>query len=96
MAAAEAEADRVDTRQSVAKRVRRSARPRVSTTLEELRVSLSRQAGIGLGAAQDARRMTPEERKEQGPKIQALREEVAGALAARKQTLENAALEAAA
>ena len=54
----------------------------------------ARQERLGLGAAEDARRMTPDERKAQGPLINGLKDRVTAALAARRDALKDAALDA--
>ena len=54
---------------------------------------LGKQGSIS-GLLKTLGKMSPDERKREGPKIHALREAVTNGLAARKQALENAALEA--
>ncbi len=63
-------------------------------TLEALRVEFLGKQGSISGLLKTLGKMTPDERKEEGPKIHALRESVTGAIAARKDALESAALEA--
>ncbi len=61
--------------------------------LEALRVEFLGKQGSVSALLKTLGKMTPEERQEQGPKIHALREGVQAALTARKEALENAALE---
>lgn len=63
-------------------------------SLENLRVEFLGKQGSVSALLKTLGGMSPEDRQSEGPKIHALREAVAGALAARKQTLESAALEA--
>ncbi|MCJ2181470.1 phenylalanine--tRNA ligase subunit alpha [Novosphingobium sp. 1949] len=62
--------------------------------LEALRVAFLGKQGSISGLLKTLGKMTPDERKEEGPKIHALRESVTAALADRKAALEGAALEA--
>ena len=62
--------------------------------LEGLRVEFLGKQGSISGLLKTLGKMTPEERKEEGPKIHGLRESVTQALTARKDALEGAALEA--
>jgi phenylalanyl-tRNA synthetase alpha chain len=62
--------------------------------LESLRVEFLGKQGSISGLLKTLGAMSPEERKLEGPKIHALREQVSDALAARKAALEGAALEA--
>jgi len=61
--------------------------------IEALRVELLGKQGSISALLKTLGKMTPEERQEQGPAIQALRQSVADALAERKSALEAAALE---
>nr|WP_246543380.1 phenylalanine--tRNA ligase subunit alpha [Novosphingobium profundi] len=63
-------------------------------TLEGLRVEFLGKQGSISGLLKTLGKLSPEERKEEGPKIHGLRESVSEALAARKDALESAALEA--
>lgn len=63
-------------------------------SLEKLRVEFLGKQGSISGLLKTLGGMSPEERQVEGPKIHALRESVTGALAARKDALEGAALEA--
>jgi phenylalanyl-tRNA synthetase alpha chain len=63
-------------------------------TVEALRVEFLGKQGSISGLLKTLGKMTPDERKVEGPKIHGLRESVTVALAARKQALEDAALEA--
>ncbi len=63
-------------------------------TLESLRVEFLGKQGSISGLLKTLGKMTPEERKEEGPRIHALRESVTEALAVRKAALESAELEA--
>ncbi|WP_197283157.1 phenylalanine--tRNA ligase subunit alpha [Novosphingobium sp. ST904] len=63
-------------------------------TLEALRVEFLGKQGSISGLLKTLGKLDPEERKVEGPKIHALRESVSDALAARKDALEGAALEA--
>jgi len=62
--------------------------------VEALRVAALGKAGSVTGLLKTLGGMTPEERQVEGPKIHALREAVAEAIATRRATLESAALEA--
>jgi len=62
--------------------------------LESLRVEFLGKQGSISALLKTLGKMTPEERKTEGPKIHQLREQVTDALAARKDELENLALEA--
>ena len=62
-------------------------------TLENLRVEFLGKQGSISGLLKTLGKMTPDERKEQGPKIHGLRENVTAALAERKASLEDAALQ---
>ena len=62
--------------------------------LESLRVEFLGKQGSISGLLKTLGKMTPDERKEEGPKIHGLRETVSDAIAARKAKLEGAALEA--
>ena len=62
--------------------------------LEALRVAFLGKQGSISGLLKTLGGMTPDERKEEGPKIHALRESVTEALAARKAAMETAALDA--
>ncbi|WP_202385515.1 phenylalanine--tRNA ligase subunit alpha [Altericroceibacterium endophyticum] len=61
--------------------------------LEQLRVEYLGKQGSVSALLKTLGKMTPEERQEQGPKIQGLRQSVTDALAARKSAMEEAALE---
>jgi phenylalanyl-tRNA synthetase alpha chain len=61
--------------------------------LEAERVAALGKQGAVTGLLKTLGGMTPEERGEQGPRIHALREAVTGAIAARKEALDTAALE---
>ncbi|MCT2399177.1 phenylalanine--tRNA ligase subunit alpha [Novosphingobium mangrovi (ex Huang et al. 2023)] len=63
-------------------------------TVEALRVEFLGKQGSISGLLKTLGKLTPDERKVEGPKIHGLRESVTAALAARKQALEDAALEA--
>jgi phenylalanyl-tRNA synthetase alpha chain len=63
-------------------------------TLEALRVEFLGKQGSISGLLKTLGKMSPEERQAQGPAIQALREAVTDALAARKAAFEAAALAA--
>ncbi len=63
-------------------------------TVEALRVEFLGKQGSISGLLKTLGKMTPDERKVEGPKIHGLRESVADALAARKDALEAAALDA--
>ena len=63
-------------------------------TLEALRVEFLGKQGSISGLLKTLGKMTPEERQVEGPKIHGLREQVSGAIEARKAALENEALEA--
>ena len=63
-------------------------------TLEGLRVEFLGKQGSISALLKTLGGMSPEQRQSEGPKIHALREDVTGALTARKAQLENAALEA--
>jgi len=63
-------------------------------TLESLRVGFLGKQGSISGLLKTLGKMSPDERKVEGPKIHGLRETVTDALANRRQALENAALEA--
>ncbi|MBH0114713.1 phenylalanine--tRNA ligase subunit alpha [Novosphingobium sp. YJ-S2-02] len=63
-------------------------------TVEALRVEFLGKQGSISGLLKTLGKMSPDERKVEGPKIHALRESVNDALAARKDALETAALEA--
>ena len=62
--------------------------------LEALRVEFLGKQGSISGLLKTLGKMTPDERKEEGPRIHGLRESVTDALAERKAALENAVLEA--
>jgi phenylalanyl-tRNA synthetase alpha chain len=62
--------------------------------LEQLRVGALGKQGVVTGLLKTLGGMSPEERLEKGPPIQSLREAVTGAIATRKATLEQAALDA--
>jgi phenylalanyl-tRNA synthetase alpha chain len=62
--------------------------------LEQLRIAALGKSGSVSGLLKTLGTMTPEERKEQGPRINGLRDAVQQALAARKEALGEAALEA--
>jgi phenylalanyl-tRNA synthetase alpha chain len=64
-----------------------------TTALEALRVEFLGKQGSVSALLKTLGKMTPGERQTEGPKIQALRAEVADALAARKDALDNAELE---
>ncbi|MBO9498739.1 MAG: phenylalanine--tRNA ligase subunit alpha [Novosphingobium sp.] len=64
------------------------------SALEALRVEFLGKQGSVSALLKTLGQMSPEERQSEGPKIHALREAVTGALAARKEALESAALEA--
>lgn len=63
-------------------------------TLESLRIEFLGKQGSISGLLKTLGKLDPEERKIEGPKIQGLRESVTEALAARKDALETAALDA--
>lgn len=63
-------------------------------TVEALRVEFLGKQGSISGLLKTLGKLTPDERKVEGPKIHGLREAVADALAARKEALESAALDA--
>ena len=63
-------------------------------SLEDLRVAALGKQGSVSGLLKTLGKMTPEERQSEGPRIHGLREAVTEALAARKDALESAALEA--
>ena len=63
-------------------------------SLESLRVEFLGKQGSVSGLLKTLGKLSPDERKDTGPKIHALRESVTDALALRKQALENAELEA--
>ncbi|MET0369888.1 MAG: phenylalanine--tRNA ligase subunit alpha [Sphingobium sp.] len=65
-----------------------------SDALEALRVGAMGKSGVVTGLLKTLGPMSPEERLEQGPPIQDLRESVTAALAERKAALEQAALDA--
>lgn len=62
--------------------------------VEALRVGALGKSGVITGLLKTLGAMTPDERKEKGPEIHALRESVTAALATRKAALEQAALDA--
>ncbi len=62
--------------------------------LEEQRIAALGKQGWVSGLLKTLGKMTPEERQAEGPRIQGMRGEMADAIAARKQALENEALEA--
>src|SRR6187399_2464605 len=62
-------------------------------TLEAERVAALGKQGAVTGLLKTLGTMSPEERSSEGPRIHALREAVTGAIAARKEALEGAALE---
>src|SRR3712207_6483754 len=62
--------------------------------LESVRVSALGKKGSVSELLKTLGSMTPEERKERGPLINGLRDQVQGAIAARRETLAEAALEA--
>ena len=62
--------------------------------IEQLRIAALGKAGSISGLLKTLGSMTPEERKEKGPQINGLRDRVQSALAARKETLAEVALEA--
>ncbi|MGL4973933.1 MAG: phenylalanine--tRNA ligase subunit alpha, partial [Bosea sp. (in: a-proteobacteria)] len=62
--------------------------------LEAIRISALGKAGSVSGLLKTLGAMTPDERKEQGPRINGLRDAVQGALASAKQGLADAALSA--
>jgi len=64
------------------------------TTLEAVRIAALGKSGSVSALLKTLGAMTPDERKEQGPRINGLKEAVNAALAARKDALKNAALEA--
>ena len=78
--------------------IEQGARTRIAaanelSALEALRVEFLGKQGSVSALLKTLGKMTPEERQEQGPRIQALRQSVSDALAARKAVLESAALE---
>jgi phenylalanyl-tRNA synthetase alpha chain len=62
-------------------------------TLEQLRVAALGKSGTVSALLRTLGTMTPEERKEQGPLINGLKDRVSAAIAARKQEFKNAALD---
>ncbi len=64
------------------------------TGLEQVRIAVLGKAGTISGLLKTLGSMTPEERKEKGPLINGLRDKVSSALAARKDALSDAALDA--
>jgi phenylalanyl-tRNA synthetase alpha chain len=65
----------------------------VVPALEEIRVAAVGKKGEVALAMRELGRMTPEERKTEGPKLNALKDEINAALAARKEALGDAALD---
>ncbi|WP_100260197.1 phenylalanine--tRNA ligase subunit alpha [Qipengyuania seohaensis] len=64
-----------------------------ATVLENLRVELLGKQGSISGLMKTLGKMSPEERQTEAPKIQGLRSDVADAIAAKKEALDNAELE---
>ncbi len=67
---------------------------RDEAALEEVRLAAIGKKGEVALAMRELGRMTPEERKSAGPRLNALKDEITAALAARKAALEDAALDA--
>ncbi len=70
------------------------ARAGDEAALEEIRVAAVGKKGEVSLQMRELGRMTPDERKEMGPKLNALKDEITAALAAKKAALEDAALDA--
>jgi phenylalanyl-tRNA synthetase alpha chain len=65
-----------------------------SEALEAIRLEALGKTGVISGLLKSLGAMSPEERKTQGPAINGLRDEIAAALASRREALEDAELDA--